>query len=229
MMIQILTHLDNIKKIVTKYNLSHIIIETGEDNIFIKGENKFIVTKDFLANFPFLFFLATELKSVDFTKFDFSEITTMAYWFNGAFNLKKIIFPAVVKCDKLNSLQGCFSYTGLRELDLSDWSFKSPIDLSLLVSSCLKIKKLTLPETSVYACKHLASRCSCLKEVDFNGIFYNERELKIKNNSWFLGCVSLKKINCKKMKVPKGLLNIAFARTSNNLKNVPMDCKILLP
>ena len=56
-MCKILTHPDNIKKIVTKNNLSHIVIETGKDNVFIKGENKFIVTKDFLANFPFLFFL----------------------------------------------------------------------------------------------------------------------------------------------------------------------------
>lgn len=228
-MCKILTHPDNIKKIVTKYNLSHIVIETGKDNVFIKSENKFIVTKDFLSNFPFLFFLATELKTVDFSNFDFSEIQTMAYWFNGAFNLKKIIFPKVVKCDKLNSLQGCFSYTGLHDLDLSNWSFKMPVDLSLLVSSCSKIKKLTLPDTSVYACKNLASRCSSLKEIDFNGIFYNEKEFNIKNNSWFIGCVSLKKINCKKMKVPKGLLNIAFSKTSNNLENVPVDCKILLP
>ena len=228
-MCKILTHPDNIKKIVTKYNLSHIVMETGDDNIFIKEENKFIVTKDFLADFPFLFFLSTELKSVDFTNFDFSEIKTMAYWFNGAFNLKKIIFPKVVKCDKLDSLQGCFSYTGLRELDLSGWTLKKPVDLSLLVSSCSKIKKLTLPDTSVYACKSLASRCGNLKEVDFNSIFYNENEFNIKNNLWFVDCMSLKKINCTQMQVPKGLLNIALSRENNNLNNVPATCKILLP
>ena len=228
-MCKILTHPDNIKKIVTKYNLSHIVMETGDDNVFIKQENKFIVTKDFLSDFPFLFFLSTELKSIDFTNFDFSEIKTMAYWFNGAFNLKKISFPKVVKCDKLDSLQGCFSYTGLRDLDLSNWRFKQPVDLSLLVSSCAKIQKLKLPKTSVFACKNIASRCGHLKEVDFNEVFYNENEFNVKNNAWFTDCFNLKTINCTQMQTPKGLLNIALSRDNNNLNNVPENCKILLP
>ena len=64
---------------VNNKELEHIVIATGEENRFIPEENKFIVTKDFLRNTTHLLTWCFSLKSIDFTDFDFSEITTMVY------------------------------------------------------------------------------------------------------------------------------------------------------
>ena len=41
---------EDIRKIVKNNKLSNIVIETGNENIYIPEENKFIVTKQFLSN-----------------------------------------------------------------------------------------------------------------------------------------------------------------------------------
>ena len=70
----------DIVEIVKQENLTNIVIETGNDNIFIPEENKFIVKDNFLANAPNLFnnkvnkFL--KLETIDFSNFDFSEISS---------------------------------------------------------------------------------------------------------------------------------------------------------
>lgn len=71
---------EDIKEIIKYKKLKNIIIETGNENIYIPEENKFIVTKQFLSNTTQLLHYS-QLKTVDLTKFDFSEIITMACWF----------------------------------------------------------------------------------------------------------------------------------------------------
>lgn len=78
---------------VLRSQLVNITIETGEENIFIPDENRFIVQKHLLANKPNLLFECATLKTVDFTKFDFSKITTIKNWFNGCRHLERIIVP----------------------------------------------------------------------------------------------------------------------------------------
>ena len=70
----------DIKSIVNQNQLTNIVIETGNENIYIPKENKFIVTKAFLYNTPNLLDF-TKLKTVNLTNFDFSTIHTMACWF----------------------------------------------------------------------------------------------------------------------------------------------------
>ena len=83
---------ENIREIVNQNKLTHIVIETGNENIYIPEKDKFIVTKQFLSNTTQLLHY-TQLKTVDLTNFDFSEITTMACWFYSCLELKEIIFP----------------------------------------------------------------------------------------------------------------------------------------
>ena len=78
---------------VLRSQLVNITIEIGKENIFIPNENRFIVQKNLLANKPNLLCECATLKTVDFTKFDFSEITTMKNWFNGCRHLERIIVP----------------------------------------------------------------------------------------------------------------------------------------
>ena len=76
---------------VLRNQLVNITIETGKENIFIPNENRFIVQKNLLTNKPNLLCECATLKTVDFTKFDFSEITTMKNWCNGCRHLERII------------------------------------------------------------------------------------------------------------------------------------------
>lgn len=78
---------------VLRNQLVNITIETGKENIFIPNENRFIVQKNLLENKPNLLFECATLKTVDFTKFDFSEIKTMKNWFYGCRHLERIIVP----------------------------------------------------------------------------------------------------------------------------------------
>ena len=94
---------------VLRSQLVNITIETGKENIFIPNENRFIVQKHLLTNKPNLLFECATLKTVDFTKFDFSEIKTMKNWFSGCRNLERIIVPEnfnLVNChiDKLEMI-----------------------------------------------------------------------------------------------------------------------------
>lgn len=72
-----------IVKAIKQDKLKHITVETGNKNIYIPTESKFIVTKDLLVDeirvFANLYY--QDVKTIDLTKFDFSEITTMEEWF----------------------------------------------------------------------------------------------------------------------------------------------------
>lgn len=46
----IIGKMENIRQIIQDKQLKTIILETGNENIYIPNENKFIVTKEFLKN-----------------------------------------------------------------------------------------------------------------------------------------------------------------------------------
>ena len=130
---------------VLRSQLVNITIETGEENIFIPDENRFIVQKHLLANKPNLLFECATLKTVDFTKFDFSEITTMKNWFNGCVHLEDVVFPKPVFLNRLKSLKGCFANTNIKTLDLSSWHIDNNIEMELFCYGCFQLASLKLP------------------------------------------------------------------------------------
>ena len=102
-----------IRNKVVNAKLSHIIIETGDRNVFIESLSKFIVTDKMLAKVKNLLAHQTFLTSIDLSKLDFKEITTMDSWFLGCENLQYIKFPEKVKCQNLKSLENCFTRTNI--------------------------------------------------------------------------------------------------------------------
>lgn len=64
-------NLSYIVKAIKQDKLKHIIVETGDKNIYIPQESKFIVTKDFLVDkagvFANLYY--QDVKTIDLTKF----------------------------------------------------------------------------------------------------------------------------------------------------------------
>ena len=69
-----------IKDQVNKKQLTEITIETGNKNVYIPDENKFIVTEDLLFNVDELL-SNTNLVKVDLSNVDFTNVSSMAYWF----------------------------------------------------------------------------------------------------------------------------------------------------
>lgn len=57
-----LTQVADIKYIITNNQLTSIIIETGDENVFIPEENKFILKKNFLLASENLFLHCKTLK-----------------------------------------------------------------------------------------------------------------------------------------------------------------------
>ena len=108
-----------IKNIIKENKLEHIVIETGNENIYIPNENKFIVTKECLKNQTEVFNLCQTLKKINMSNFDFTEITTMRHWFRGCKNLQEIVFPTYANCKNLTDLTGCFSMSNIQTIDLS--------------------------------------------------------------------------------------------------------------
>ena len=141
-----------IEQAIRQDDLKHIIVETGDKNIYLPQESKFIVTKDLLVNatdvFGYLYY--DSMKTIDFSKFDFSEITTMKHWFAHSYNLEKVIFPAQTNMPKLNSLEAAFfSCESLKEVDLSWIVTDSIVDFTNAFLYCDNLMKVTLPTITI--------------------------------------------------------------------------------
>ena len=141
-----------IEQAIRQDNLKHIIVETGDKNIYIPTESKFIVTKDFLVNatevFGYLYY--DSMRTIDFSKFDFSEITTMKHWFAHSYNLEKVIFPTQMNMPKLNSLEAAFfSCESLKEVDLNWIATDSIVDFTNAFLYCDNLVKVTLPTITI--------------------------------------------------------------------------------
>lgn len=199
----------DITSIVPNKYPSKIVLETGEENVFIPDENKFIVTKDFLSNAPklFAFCVFTEL---DMSNFDFSEITTMEQWFFDV-PVQKIDFPENVYCPLLTNMRNTFNTTKLQVLDMSNWNFgDSKLDLKRMLKNSTWLKKFTLPNAIISNFEFCCSCCWDLKEIDFNECEFELPDKLHRNN--FEHCFNLKTINCTKVKNTKDELKNIFSR-----------------
>lgn len=215
----------DITSIVPNKYPSKIVLETGEENVFIPDENKFIVTKDFLSNAPklFAFCVFTEL---DMSNFDFSEITTMESWFRGCTNLIKISFPKTANCNKLTELYYCFANTQLKIIDLSFMKLNNnqlDIRLAFFFSSA---KKIILPNCSISFMDECFSWCEQLEEIiapitfdlpDNDSLFET-----------FEQCKKLKLIDLSEGNIGKNNLIVELNNqlTRNNMLE---DCIVVLP
>ena len=123
-----LQEFSDITNIIKEQQLTSVIIETGNENVFNPQENKFIITKDFLLDAELVFENCASLKKVDLENLDFSEITTMTEWFWGCTNLTEIVFPQMAQCKNVTSLYGCFGETNINVIDLSFMNFDENLD-----------------------------------------------------------------------------------------------------
>lgn len=218
------TTIDSIAKTIRLRNLRNVIIETGDENAFYPEENRFVLKKDncYIA----YHFLAEckSLESVDFTNFDFSEITSMYEWFYGCSNLKEIILPKNVVCTNLWDLRRCFKDNAISKIDFSSWIFEHPIDLEEFVVDCHLLKTIKLPEMKVNDAVRVVVGCKNLTTI--NAPIKATRNAPVRH--FLLNCESLKVLDVSKAKLDSVKTNQEVLLSDNNLYNIPDNCVILI-
>lgn len=157
-----LSTVSQVQSIVISEEIENMKLVTSTNNYYNKKDKTFYVTKDFLASVTGLFSY-TNIKSVDFSKFDFTELTTMSHWFHSCSQLEEVIFPEIVICHKLKSLTRCFAFTNIKTLDLSNWHIRNTIEIDLLCENCQQLESLKLPKVTVSHSRELAFCCKISK------------------------------------------------------------------
>lgn len=222
-----LTDTEQLKSLIKKCQLHPIILETGNENVYLPEDNKFIVTQDFLSHTNALFCNCTMLEKIDMKNFDFRKITTMSEWFAKCVSLKEIIFPTKSNLVNIQDLWACFSNTKLEIIDLSFMCFEKEWTVSLNDTFYMSsVKKIILPKCYVDKIDGCFSECWELKEIVAPiKMDFLEEDFLLET---FFRCDKLQLIN-----LSNGQLNIKEFKTQiRNPKNknaLPNDCVIILP
>ena len=220
-----------IQTIIMSKQIENVKFVTSTKNYYNEKDKTFYVTKYFLASVTGLFSYTT-IKSVDFTKFDFSEISTMENWFNSCRNLDEIIFPTTVFAHKLKSLTRCFAYTNIKTLDLSNWQIRNTIEIDLLCENCNQLESLKLPRVTVAHSRQMAFGCKNLKTVEAPITFTSY------TNNWphkvmFQGCSKIEKIDLSESNLEENPNKIdsieSLMKNYGNLKFANKDCVVIVP
>lgn len=216
-----------ISEIVKEKKLKTIIIETGNENVYIPNEYKFIVTKKFLSEATHVFSRCFTLKKIDMENFDFSEITTMFAWFYGTLDLSTIIFPKEADCNKLIDLYSCFDTTNLQTIDLSFMEMPENKNVRFMKTfKQSKLKKIILPKCEILTMKGCFSECFSLEKV----IAPVNIDLSLEDVLFetFDKCEKVQFVDFQKAKF--NVENFVNTITHpNNKNNLPDSCVVLLP
>ena len=228
-----------IKQAIKRDKLQHITVETGEKNIYIPQESKFIVTKDLLVDetavFSHLWDTFMFAKTIDFTNFDFSEITTMENWFEYSHNLEKVIFPEKMNMPKLKSLACIFQFCkALKEVDLSWIETNSQVSCFLAFRGCENLNNLTFSKITLKSIGSIAENAYKLQKVKLPiELILSEKGFALVPDEMFKNCYNLKMIDMNEAKLVTNSDHIHnlkdLLKAKKNLLNVPDDCLIILP
>lgn len=229
---QVINHPKNIRNIMNFWKTKDLIVETGDRNIFLNTENKLIVTDSFFKNITDVFFGCEHLKSIDFTNFNFSEITTMENWFFGCNHLKTVIFPENMDCKNLTNLNRTFQITSLKNIDLSHWQFDTtvPVSMEYIFAFCDHLEKIILPNVIFDNIGGLALDCFKLNSVSFAGGEFTEDGINQSVDS-FGNCKNIELIDMSNFKTRylKGLKEFFTSSLMETLDGANNDVVIILP
>ena len=228
----IIKHHTHISSVLHAWDTEHLIVENGEENIFFGIENKLVVTDAFFENMPNVFSSCTKLKSIDFTNFDFSKITTMESWFFGCNHLKTVIFPENMDCTNLINLNRTFQATSLKNIDLSHWQFDTtvPVSMEYTFAFCDHLEKIILPNVIFDNIGGLALDCFKLNSVSFAGGEFTEDGINQSVDS-FGNCENIELIDMYKFKTRylDGLKEFFTSSLMETLDGANKKVVIILP
>ena len=159
----------------------------GEYTIKLKLKNK-------LKNCNYMFLNCTNIKSIDLSLFDTSEVTNMSYMFSRCFNLEEL------NIDKLNTknvkdMHHMFNKCkSLKEIKFpSSFNTENVIDISFMFLYCEKLENLNLNfnTENVINMHGVFEYCYALKKIDLSSF----KTDKVSNMSYmFNECTQLEKI-----------------------------------
>lgn len=213
-----------ITKAINNHKLTEVKVETGNENVYYKTENRFVISVDKVKDF--LFQSTQYVKKIDLTNFDFSEIYTMKGWFYQCYSLEEIIFPKNIICQNLTSLQGCFAESKIKKIDLSGWQFKNPVSLHYIAYNCNVLESVTLPEINFLNADNAFENCERMNNVILP---IKETEDSKTPKRLFYNCTHLKFVDLSNAKLSHFLTTKETILTFDNLTNVPNNCVIVLP
>ena len=225
-----------IEQAIRQDSLQHITVETGDKNNYIPVESKFSVTKDFLVDktdvFGFLYY--DSMKTIDFTNFDFSEITTMEHWFAHNYNLTKVIFPEKMNMPKLKKLEAMFmSCESLKEVDLSWIVTDSKVSFTNAFLYCDNLENLILPKIATKSISNIAYGSDKLTKVTLPIELIIDENFDLPSEM-FTDCCNLKKIDLSEAKLVNNNSDNIYTlqdllEKNKNTYKVHDDCIVLLP
>ena len=170
-----------------------------------------------------MFYRCKFLKSIDFTNFDMSKITSLSNIFKECYNLTSVKFGNVPK--NLYKMNGMFyDCSKLVSIDLSIFDTSKVVDMQELFCGCAELVSLNIKTFNVEQVKsfqNMFAGCKKITSLDLD----NFKTLNAENmTEMFRSCISLKNINLKnfdvsKVKTMNGMFRNCNSLTSLNLSN----------
>ena len=133
--------------------------------------------------------------SIDFTHFDFSEITDMNNMFTGCNSLESIIFPDITS-SKINNMHHMFfGCSQLLSVNLSVFNTEEVTDMSYMFYDCSSLQYINFSNfnaSKVTKMNNMFYRCESLEKVNLSTC---ETPLLTNLEKMFYKCQNLKEIN----------------------------------
>ena len=115
--------------------------------------------------------------------------------------------------------------SNIKEIDLSGWTFQSPISLEYLTQNCLNLEYVKLPEMQMLNIDKAFEGCEKLKKVilPINKVKDSKTPEKL-----FFNCKNLRLVDLSIAQLSNFLTNKETLLTFDNLTNVPNNCVIVV-
>ena len=171
-----------------------------------------------------LYGIESEIESIDFSKFDFSKVTSMQYMFYNCPNIKSIIFNNV----NISSLKDInYMFYGCKKLEtvnLFMFNNLNLVNIDYVFSNCESLKSLNLSNFHVNIKQMISTfeNCTSLETLDISNLNCSEAENveKVLTN-----CNNLKFINLENFKESKSSNKILSTLSDGfSFENLTVKC-----
>lgn len=146
----------------------------------------------------YLFYYLKNLKEVDLSNFDTTNVTYMEHMFNYCESLENIDLSNITT-DNVTAMRYIFSNCkSLKELNVNHFNTSKITDFSEMFGSCETLTSLNLSNWSsenVSSFQGTFRGCKNLVDLDISNFSFNQTKSSVGLNGMFSNCVKLKNVN----------------------------------